>query len=236
MSQQNILDLSKKFELNLQKNGFDKIPVMKTRLAVDRSGSMSSEFSSGWVKKTIDLFLGAALKFDDNQELELTFYNNTPTDVETISLTKYDLDIPSAFGGTQYTPAIEALIEDLEGGTIVNKIEKPASGFFGKLFGKTETVTETVTIPASDDPIYIGFITDGDPQDRGDFLSLLESIKDKNVFIQFIVLRTDVNREFLGKVGAYKNVDVAQINNPTKMTTDDLYEILANKKLLAWIK
>ena len=67
--QKDVLDLSKAFELNLVKAGLPANLKMQTRLGIDRSPSMEEEFECGWVAKTVDIFLAAALKFDDDGSL-----------------------------------------------------------------------------------------------------------------------------------------------------------------------
>lgn len=212
-----VLDLSKKFELNLQKVGFTQIPTMQTRLAVDKSGSMGGLYRSGFVEKTIELFLGAAAKFDDNGELEYTFFNTGASSIKSVGVNDYKkLSIPDVNGGTNYVPALEELIETTP----------KAAGIFGSIFGKKDAK------PA--DPVYVGFITDGDPNDLQETVKLLKSIEDTRNFIQFIIIGTDVSQRTQQALTGFKNVSVKIIANPSNMSVDDLYDVIANKELLAW--
>lgn len=70
-----MLDLNKALELNLQKAQIFTPIKMSVKLAVDKSGSMDDEFRCGWVQDTIDLFLAAAMKFDDDGKMEIGFFN-----------------------------------------------------------------------------------------------------------------------------------------------------------------
>lgn len=221
-----VLDLSKKFSLNLTKVGFDTIPTMRTRLAVDKSGSMDSLFRNGFVEKTIELFMGAAAKFDDNGELEYTFFNTSASGIKSVSINNYkSLSIPNANNGTNYVPALNELV-DLSSGASTKQ-----SGIFGSIFGKKDA---TPTKP--EDPVYIGFITDGEPSDLQETVNLLEKLNGTRNFIQFIVLGNDISSSTQKALTKHSNTAVSVIKNPSQMGVDELYEIIANTTLLNWYK
>lgn len=219
-----ILDLTKKLELNLAKAQIFDIPKMDTKLAVDKSGSMSDEFACGWVDKTIDLFIAAALKFDDNGRLEMGFFNtsfeSTPDGVKDNAggyTRAYGI---RADGGTCYSPAIQAL---------ANKpsVVSQAKGFLGKLFGGKEEAAPVK-------PAYIGFITDGDPQDFLEFERSLDQM-DKRNYVQLIAIGNQVNVGRLRLAAERPNVGFIHISNPHKTTDDQFYELMCNDELKAWI-
>ena len=213
-----ILNLTKTFELKLDKAGFTKLPIMQTRLAVDKSGSMNVLYRNGFVRKVIELFLGAAIKFDDNGELEFCFFDESPELKQSIKLNNYqNMKMASAGGGTEYT---ETLIE-MTGVDAVSKVKS----FFTSLVSKT-----------NDQPIYLGFITDGEPSDKAKSIEYIKSIENSNVFVQIIVLGTSVNKSLLETYATNKNVAYTIIKDPTEMTTDEFYEIIANQKLLKWVQ
>jgi uncharacterized protein YegL len=215
-----VLDLSKKFELNLQKVGFTEIPRMRTRMACDRSGSMGGLFSMGFVEKVVEMFMGASAKFDDDGDLEYVFFNSSSGDMKTITLDNYkNLSIPSATGGTNYVPALKQLISDID--------EDSKAGFFGSIFGSKKT--------APSDPIYIGFITDGEPMDLSESTKLLQELESKNVFVQFIVLGSGVNESTMNRLTSYANACYHVVNNPSTLNVDELYQAMANTKLLKWV-
>lgn len=214
-----VLDLSKKFELDLKKVGFDTIPTMRTRLAVDKSGSMSSLFRNGFVEKTIELFMGAASNFDDNAELDYTFFNSSASKMKSIGIDSYkSLSIPEATSGTNYVPALEQLV-DMDA--------KKSTGIFGSMFGKKDIAV---------DPVYIGFITDGDASDFSESLKYMDKIKGTRNFVQFIVLGSGVTIQNMQRLSTNENVAFDVIQNPSNMTVDELYGIIANTKLLNWYK
>ena len=227
MSQTNILNLTKKLELNLTKAGFTTIPIMAVKMAIDKSGSMYEEFRDGFVEKAIELFMGAAAKFDDNGQLEYTFFNSSADPVKTIGVADYDrIRIPEANGGTNYTPALRALIETDPADA---QVEKP--GFFGKLFGSKPAPTNNGTAA---DLNYVAFLTDGDAADTSRTLDYIKSLDD-NTFVQFIAIGTQLNMNTLAELGGRKNTSHFVIPNPGKLTAEELYEKIANQKLLTWV-
>lgn len=220
------LDLSKKFELNLQKAGIVNIPTMVTKLAVDKSGSMSEEFANGWVQRTIDLFIAAAMKFDDNGELDIGFFDTSMRLTENAvaedvgSYLKTKGRHINANNGTSYAPIIEAFEQNAE-------TEKP--GFFGRLFGGKKEASEPQMRQ------YAGVITDGDAGDNSKFESVM-SQTNGNTFYQFIAIGNQVNLRYLqGIADKYSHVAFAHIPNPHSMTDDSFYELICNEKLKAWI-
>lgn len=221
----NILDLTKKFELNLQKADILSIPKMDTKLAVDKSGSMDDEFRCGWVDKTIDLFIAASMKFDDDGVLEIGFFNHGYIDTPDATAAdagnytrKHGL---SADGGTSYAPPIKALANKPD---IVSK----AKGFLGKLFGGKEEA------PAAVKPAYIGMVTDGDAMDFDDFVATVHAM-DKRNFLQIIAIGNQVTLHKFASVTRLPNVALLHIPDPHKLTDDGFYELLCNEKLRSWV-
>lgn len=204
-----LLDLTKKLELNLSKNGWIDVPKMEVKLAVDKSGSMDDEFRCGWVQNTIDLFIAAALKFDDNGKLEIGFFNTsfkrtpdaTANDIETY-VSKHGI---YASGGTCFADAIKEF-----------KGEKAGGGFFG--FGKKQNK-----------PTYIGLITDGDNNDKYEFEKQLDSLE--NTYVQIIAIGNGVDKRYLDKVAdKYDTVEVMYLPNPRSLSVDDFYSKMLNEE------
>lgn len=232
-----ILDLKKKIELNLEKKGIVDIPPLRTRLSVDCSGSMDDEFRNGWVQKAVDLFIAAALKFDDNGELEMSFFNNDLHDdypVATIedggAYMKTKAKRVRAYGGTSYAPIIEWLF-DKE--TVVQEGSK--AGFFGRLVGQRD-VEAVKELHQGSELGYLGVITDGDNADPRQFETILRGTNN-NVFIQFIAIGNQVRVDYLKRIAEqYPHVHFIHIKDPHSTTPDTFYEQLVNDKLATWIK
>lgn len=206
-----LLDLTKSLELNLQKQNFFQVPKMAVKIAVDKSGSMDDEFRSGWVQDTIDLFLAAAMKFDDDGKMEIGFFNTdferTP-DVTAEDNEKYIRKHGIyAGGGTNFAGAIRSLGE-----------REKSGGFFG-FGGKVDTSKKQ----------YIALITDGDNGDKAEFERALDSLE--NTFVQIVAIGNGVPETYLKRVAQKPNVEVVFLRNPKGVSVDQFYEMLLNEDL-----
>lgn len=206
-----MLDLTKALELNLEKAQIFTPITMAVKLAVDKSGSMDDEFRCGWVQDTLDLFLAAAMKFDDDGKMEIGFFNTsfkrtpdmTVADAHTY-IRKHGI---SAGGGTNFADAIKGLKGSNKG------------GFFG--FGKKPT------------PTYLALITDGDNNDRYEFEAQLDALE--NTFVQIVAIGHGCNTRYLDAIAAkYDTVEVLYIPNPKAVDQNKFYELLLNEEFKAF--
>lgn len=218
-----LLDLKKSLELNLAKAEIIEVPAMAVKLLVDKSGSMSREFSNGWVQNTIDLFLVAAMKFDDDGVLQIGFFNHefkeTPEVTEADAGTYIRRNSIYPDGGTAFAAGIKAF----KG----SSSEVVKTGFFNKLLSRG-TVKEKPT------PVYIAMITDGENSDSTEFERQLASLD--NTFVQIVGIGSGVNKRYLDGVAArFKNVSAIYLPNPSSVTPDNFYEALLNDDLKKFI-
>lgn len=211
-----LLDLTKSLELNLEKADFQTVPVMAVKLLVDRSGSMGAEFSNGFVQNTVDLFLAAAMKFDDDGVLQIGFFNHRFQETEEVTEADAGTYIRRigmyADGGTEFADGIKAFKGSSQ------------NGLMKRLFGgKKET------------PVYIALITDGENTDKPEFEKQLASLE--NTFVQIVGIGTGVDRFYLNSVANENdNVSVIYLENPRNVTPDRFYEQLLNEDLKKFAK
>lgn len=241
----NILDLSKKFQLNLEKVGVLQIPTMCTKLAVDESGSMDDEFRTGLVDRTIALFSGAALKFDDDGALEMGFFNTSMTLTEDALPTDNGNYLKrvrrSAGGGTAYAPIIRAFESRLASTTTAAPAApEKKGGFFSGLFSRGAAAPAPAATPELGDirahRSYVGIITDGDAGDERQFEAVLAKTSG-DTFYQFIAIGNGVTTRYLTDVAArYPHVAFLHLPEPKKTSDDEFYKLLCNDKLASWIK
>ena len=239
MSQAILLDLNKKFELNLEKAGItqDKIPTLEVICYVDKSGSMDHLYRSGFVNTAVNLFLPLALKFDDNGQIEMGFFD-TNADVAPFATAA---DVGNymarakvrAGGGTNFAPIIRA-IETQRADATVQTVKKPAGGLLGRLFGKTEEVQ--VAVPAQTQyRKYAAIQTDGDCFDESDFHREMAKTSG-NTFYQFIALGTEVDAGKLQRLAdQYPHVAFFVIEDPANISSDEFYQKIVNEKFTAWM-
>jgi hypothetical protein len=214
-----ILDLKKTFELNLEKKSFPDIPVMSTRFAGDKSGSMHRLFTNGFVDHMIARFFAAAMKFDDDHTLEVGFFNETfrvaPPISEMPSIPYTDYYGIVADGGTDFAHALRSFTE-----------QKPG------LVGKLSRFFHQPTLKA-----YLGFVTDGENSDRDDVIKVLSNVDPARNFIQFIGIGNQVDTSYLqGLADTYPFVDFIHFPNPTSVDDNQFYEAICNDKFKAWIE
>lgn len=204
-----LLNLTKSLELNLAKAKWADVPKMQVKLAVDHSGSMCDEFRSGWVQSTIDLFIAAALKFDDNGSLEIGFFNERFDRCEDATHDDIGTYVKRngiwAEGGTCFAEAVGKL-----------KGSFLTCGVFG--FGKKPRK-----------PTYIGLITDGANSDKLAFEKQLDRLE--NTFIQIIAIGSDVEKSYLDYIAnKYPTVEVMYLRNPRSVTVDEFYSKMLNEE------
>lgn len=226
-----VLDLSKQFELNLVKAGLPADLKLQTRLAIDASGSMDSLYDYGWVDRAVDLFLAAALKFDDNGELEVSTFGEKfkMKPVATIEdagcyLRKYPVDLE---GATNVSQVIEQFaLRDLNTRPIKTVFNQVLS-----LFGKREE-------PVSTSPrVYLGIITDGHPSDKHALYTALKASNPNDVFIHFFGIGKTVPIElFKGWSEEIPNMDFSYVENPIATNSEQFYSAIVNSKLSTWCK
>lgn len=209
-----MLDLTKALELNLEKAQIFTPIKMAVKLAVDRSGSMDDEFRCGWVQDTLDLFLAAAMKFDDDGKMEIGFFNTsfqkTPDMTVNDAHTYIKKNGIYASGGTSFAGAIQAL-----------KGEATKRGFFG--FGAAKPAT----------PAYLALITDGANNDQREFEAQLDSLE--NTFVQIVAIGNGCDTRYLDRIAAkYDTVEVLYMPNPKAVDQNKFYELLLNEEFKAF--
>lgn len=235
-----VLDMSKKMETAFQSKGIVKFPILRTRAAIDVSGSMHDNFVSGYVAKSVDRFIAAALKFDDNGELEIGFFNTAFKETPVAVIDDAGIYMKTkgasivADGGTEFDCVVDwTLEEDTREGAA------QSGGFFGglkRLFGAAPAPVES-TLP--DCGQYTGIITDGSLNSSASvarFEAALRKTDPKDSFFQFIGIGSGVDVAYLESVSArFSNVGFVHIMNPGSVDDDGFYAKLANDKFIGWI-
>lgn len=202
-------------------------------LVLDYSGSMEGMYNSGFVQRVIERLVPVAMQFDDNGEMELYMFQNNcirhPKNITASSvdgIVNREIKGKYSFGGTQYAPAIRAIMEDYV------PASKEKKGIFGNMFGG-KTVTN------STDPVYVIFVTDGDNSDKSYAEDAIKEISKYGVFFQFVGIG-DASMAFLDKLDTMSgrtidNANFFQVNDMDKISDKDLYERLLGE-FPSWIK
>lgn len=212
--------------INLQKNGITDIPKdINVSLVLDQSGSMSSHYANGAVSNIIRRLLGISNVIDDDGELPFIVYHSSAYDAGTLNVSQFDQvdkivkDSVQKYGwgGTAYTPAIEAILK---------KLSPPATGFLSKLFGNEASAVKGKQL--------IAFITDGETghSDQVAFETKIKQIEaSSNIYVQLICV--GFNSPFLSALGdRYDSVGYSSIADFSK-TDEDLIKAVINPEVIA---
>lgn len=240
MSQAILLNLTKAFELNLEKAGVTTIPILEVMLAIDKSSSMDELYRGGYVDRAVNLFLPLALKFDDNGQIEVGFFNNSyhpaPFALAEDCGKYLRKSGQSPNGGTCFAPIIEAFETKRSGGTVTEQVVTKAKGLWGRLTGKTETTTVTTAAPQQTEfRAYAAVITDGANFDKREFEAELAKTGG-DTFYQFIGIGSGVETRYLTEMAAkYPHIAYFELRDPSNFTDDDFYKAIVNTKFTAWM-
>lgn len=232
-------------KVSLKKSGVIKEKViLRVAAALDISGSMRENFTSGRVSELVDRLLPVADQFDDNGEIDMWAFNNASMELPPATPENYggyvekELKGLGINGGTNYAPVIERIAHHYFGSeNTVKRTVKPSIGFFGKLFGKTqvEEKIESVPITESDIPALVFFITDGANSDEAQAFHLMEKLKDEKVYWMMVGIGNASQFSFIESLARrYDNVGFINFKS-LDLTDEQIYDSIINGELAAWI-
>lgn len=246
----NLIDLTKKVEsiLDLRKIADVKAQVC---LAIDASGSMTGLYGNGTVQKTVNRVSAVAVKFDDNQELDVFVFSNGVREAAAARPemfgTYVDKHIIKAglaeFGGTNYAPFIHEVVKKYFTASVISSVTEAATGIFGALKGlfasKPAAPAQQPTTgakSASGLPIFCIVVTDGENYDQSETTALLKAMQDKNVYFQFVGIGRE-NFSYLKRTAdALPNVGFYALENLESVKDMELYKNLLSEEFAAWVK
>ena len=139
-------------------------------------------------------------------------------------------------GSTCYAPVLRD-INDHYFVTSSKVEEVKPTGFFGKLFGKSEKnviVTEKLNV----DPVYLIFQTDGDNDysDKGPAIEIIRELSKKPIYIQFVGIGNGTDFHFIKKLAEeYDQVGFIHIPNLQKTTDEEIYDLLISEELKTFL-
>ena len=248
----NLVDLTKKVKVQLEKKGAKPDVKAQVGFAIDISGSMRGLYNNGTMQDIVNRVQALANRFDDNQTLDMwAFHNDVYELIPAVPamfgnyVNSYVLSLGSKlWGGTSFHPVVSAIQQHYFGPEIVKVTTsnvKPSTGFFGKLFGKTEIEqkTETVLSPKtnmSTDPVYLIFLTDGDNDDETKTSSIIASLVNENIYIQFVGVGKGSTFRYVKKMASlYDHVGFVDFSDPDEVTDDQMFDELLNPEFIKWI-
>lgn len=229
-------------KVSLKKSGVVKEKIiLRVAAALDRSGSMSNNFMSGRVSEFVDRLLPVADQFDDNGEIDMWAFNTTSVELPPATPANYGGYVEKELrglhiqGGTCYSPVIEDIAHHYFG-VEAQTVTQKASGFFGKLFGKTTESTEVKGVTESDIPALVFFITDGANGDEDRTRVTMQRLKDEKVYWMMVGIGNNESEfRFIKSLAAeYGNVGFIHFKS-LDLSDEQIYDSIINGELASWI-
>lgn len=233
---------SEAVKVSLKKSGVVKEKIiLRVAAALDRSGSMGGNFISGKVSELVDRLLPVADQFDDNGEIDMWAFNTESVELPPATPANYGGYVEKELrglqiqGGTSYSPVIEDIAHHYFGEE-ESTVTQKASGFFGKLFGKSTQTTETRPVTESDIPALVFFITDGANGDEGRTRQTMQRLKDEKVYWMMVGIGSDASEfRFIQSLAQeYENVGFIHFKS-LDLTDEQIYDSIINGELATWI-
>lgn len=249
--QVNLEKSSQSLVLSLEKAGI-KVPAIEVGFAMDVSGSFEDEHRSGITNDLLTRLVPWGLVFDPDKKLDCYTFSNSAAgvaDVGPVTADNYQNFVAKKIiekvrgwnGGTDYSYVVEAFLRNF--GWIAGETTKEVStgGFFGKLLGKTKTVTVQA---AGDKRKSLTIIaTDGDNNDHSRTRQVLREAQDRGdgAYFLFLGISNQGSRfPFLESIGDEFNntgfVSIKNLNQFVNMSDDEINEMLIGDELITWLK
>lgn len=201
-------------------------PACEVGVAIDISGSMSSEYRDGVVQEIVERILALAMRFDQDGKLDFWTFSSGQDYIGTVSEDQVEdyvrrkvLNNPlvSKWGGTEYGPVLK---------NIYDKYFGSGKGFMS-LFGKGKKTEQ---------PVIVFFVTDGENSDHSDFERLLKDFRTKNIYIQIIGVG-GASLNYVKKIAEQEpNVGFDQIYDVRKLSDEEMIEKMITQEFADWIK
>lgn len=181
--------------------GFSEDQKSRVAIALDFSGSMSSEYSSGRVQELVERLIPIAMRFDDNAAIDVFIFHTRAFDLGEVTLANFEGFVQTkimdqySMGGTNYAP-------------IIDMITKKYSSEKG-------------------DPGYVMFIADGNCWDEKETKQSVIKASKEGIFWQFIGIGSDKFKLFEelddmeGRV--IDNANFFQVKDVKAMSDKELY-------------
>lgn len=222
----NLVDLTKKVKVVLEKRGMKPNVKAQVGFAVDISGSMQGLYNYGTMQDVVNRIQAIANRFDDNQTLDMWAFHNKGFELESA--------VPSMFGS--YVNDYILSHGDLWGGTSFASVLKMidehyfsvgSRGFLSKLLGGNNKSTN---------PVYLIFLTDGDNDDENKTTALINVLTSKNIYIQFVGVGRGSSFSYVKQVAEdYDHVGFVDFSVLNGTSDDQMYEKLLSDEFIRWM-
>lgn len=216
-----LLSLSKSAAVSLEKKGLGEHRA-KVALCLDISGSMSSMYSSGLVQAFVEKILALGCRLDDDGSIDIFLFGEEGYQPTPITVNDFA-------GYVNRTIKKHPLEPDTKYGVAIEMVRRHYTNY---KYERSEPFK-------ADLPVYVMFLTDGQPSDKAAATRALKNASFEPIFWQFMGVGS-ANLSYLEKLddlsGRYvDNADFFQVESLTQYTDEQLYEKLVNE-YPQWLK
>jgi stress response protein SCP2 len=228
-----LFDLVKKADISLQKANLTDHQA-QVALCLDVSGSMYSLYSSGKIQRLAEKILALGCRFDDDGAIKIFLFAGNAQNRGEMTVDNFHNFIGQAYnqyggaGGTNYAPALQAIrtayFPDARGGNRHSPLK-------------------------ANMPVYVMFVTDGQPFDRDQSEQQLQWSSYEPIFWQFMAIgksSKDAKAKRGGLFGLFSggnqfeflenlddlggryvdNADFFSVEDPEAIADQELYDLL----------
>jgi stress response protein SCP2 len=213
-----LLSFTKKAASSLEKHGLGE-HTARVALCLDMSASMYDFYESGQVQTLAERVLSLALRFDDNEEVDVFPFATFAEESGGMGLANYQGRI-----GTLHEEADVG--RSTEYGEAMRMVR-------GRYFGSEDTrsVPLLADSRAPKPPVFVMFVTDGATSEPEVALEHLRSSSYEPLFWQFMAIGEPDEFEFLAELSArpgpyLDNIGFFSVRDPAELTDDQLYDLL----------
>jgi stress response protein SCP2/uncharacterized protein YegL len=217
-----LLSLAKKAAVSLEKRGLGEHKA-KVALCLDISASMSKIYSSGAIQEFAERILALSCRLDDDGSIDVFLFGEQGHKPDPLSVKDFTgyinrmLKVNKLEYDTKYSSAIE----------LVRKFYSP-----NYKYERSEPLS-------LDTPVYVMFLTDGQPSDKMASTKALKNASYEPIFWQFMGVG-EADFSYLEKLddltGRYiDNADFFSVSNTKAMSDEALYDKLMNE-YPKWLK
>lgn len=216
-----LLDLSKKAAVSLKKHGLEEHRA-KVALCLDISISMSQLYSSGLIQSFVEKILALGCRLDDDGAIDIFLFGEEGHQPNPVTYQDFN-------GYVSRIIKKHPLEPDTRYSTAIEMVRNHYTKY---KYERSEPCQLDV-------PVYVMFLTDGQPSDKAASTRALKNASFEPIFWQFMgVGRTDFS--YLEKLDDLSgrfvdNADFFSVNSLTQYNDEQLYEQLINE-YPAWLK
>lgn len=216
-----LLSLSKTAKISLEKKGLGEHRA-KVALCLDISISMTQLYSSGVVQAFVEKILALGCRLDDDGMIDIFLFGADGYQPEPISFKDFT-------GYVARTIKKYPLEGDTKYGVAIEMVRKHYTNY---KYERSEPFQANI-------PVYVMFLTDGQPSDKAAATRALKNASYEPIFWQFMGVGT-ANFSYLEKLddldGRYiDNADFFSVASLTSKTDEQMYEALTNE-YPGWLK